>query len=151
MKRTFPVAGPNWTFEFETWIGGTTEPLNWCSNRLMAKDQQRRTVGSIVVIAKTVSKPTSGSFDLFLFYKDPATNQVYPGERKSITYVDISLANDFGLNGTPQLGFSVVFDIPNPSRCDGFVFYNGLDVAVSNVQAAYVPFITLTSQVNIGE
>lgn len=150
-RRTFPVAGSNWTFEFKTWIGGETKTLNWCSNRLLLTDQQRATVGSIIVIAKTASKPTSGSFDMFSLYRDPNGQQVYPGSRLSIGFADVALANDFGLNGSAQLGFSFVFSIPQPSRCDGFAFYNGLDVSVLNVQSAYVPYVTLVSDVKIGD
>lgn len=150
-RRNFPVAGSNWTFEFRTWIGGETRSLTWCSNRLQMTDQQRATIGSIIVVGKTPSKPTSGSFDMFAVYKDPSGEILYPGSRASMGFADIALANDFGLNGTSQLGFSLVFTLPQPSRCDGFVFYNGLDVSVLNIQAAYVPYVTLVSDVNMGE
>lgn len=85
-----------------------------------------------------------------LFYKDDTGAFKYPGERKQVGFNAISEYNDYGQRkGTPNLCFSVVFDIPQPFRCDGFLFYNALDVSVIDIQAAYVPFIAQVSELEL--
>jgi len=140
--RTFKTINCDLDFVFKTWIGGDTRPNQWCSQPLFTGNQ-RSTVGSIVIIGEAEAIPTSGSFDLMCFFKDESGNNKFPGSISRTGFADIAEYCSYGtVKGVFDNCFSIALNIQLPSRCDGFLFYNGLDVSVKNIRAAYVPYVT---------